>query len=193
MAARSSYHQSQGQIAQDKEWIEAAKSDPARFEPLYNKYHEAIFRFVYQRLNDQEQAFDVTSQVFLKALTNLHRYEFRGLPFSSWLFRIAISEVNKLFKQNKAKRTVNIDSLQLKGLLEEMESDENEDRLRLMIDAIAGLKPEELTLVEMRFFEQRPFKEIADILQLSESNAKVRLYRILERLRKRITAKLNRA
>ena len=192
MAARSSYHQSQGQIAQDKEWIEAAKSDPARFEPLYNKYHEAIFRFVYQRLNDQEQAFDVTSQVFLKALTNLHRYEFRGLPFSSWLFRIAISEVNKLFKQNKAKRTVNIDSLQLKGLLEEMESDENEDRLRLMIDAIAGLKPEELTLVEMRFFEQRPFKEIADILQLSESNAKVRLYRILERLSKRITANLNR-
>lgn len=190
MAARSIYHQSQSQIDQDRVWIEAAKADPARFEPLYTKYHESLFRFVYQRLNDQEQAYDITSQVFLKALTNLHKYEFRGLPFSSWLFRIAISEVNRLFRQNKANRAVNLESSHLSDLMDEMETEQADEKMTLMVNAIAELKEVDLLLVEMRFFEQRPFKEIAEILNLSESNTKVRLYRILDRMKKAITAKL---
>ena len=54
----------------------------------------------------------------------------------------------------------------------------------MFISSADTLKPDELTLIELRFFEQRPFKEIAEILDITESNAKVKTYRILERLRK---------
>ena len=55
--------------------------------------------------------------------------------------------------------------------------------------AIAELDEDDLQLVEMRFFEKRAFKEIGEILEITENNAKVRLYRVLERLKKILTKK----
>ena len=49
-----------------------------------------------KRVDDVEAAYDITSNVFVKALTNIHKYEFRGVPFSSWLFRIAKSGLYQL-------------------------------------------------------------------------------------------------
>ena len=96
MAISSAYHKTRADILEEEQVIAAAKRDPKRFEPLYRSYYEPIFRFVYKRLDSMEQAQDVTSQVFLKALTNLKKYQSRGLPFGSWLYRIAVSEVNNM-------------------------------------------------------------------------------------------------
>src|SRR5688572_30356328 len=74
--------------------IREAKADPALFRPLYDRYYERIFKFLYQRLDEKEDAFDLCSQVFLKALTNLGKYRSVGVPFSSWLYRIARNELN---------------------------------------------------------------------------------------------------
>lgn len=190
MSVRSKYHATEEQMQSEHEIVEAAKKDPAKFEPLYRKYHEQIFRYVYQRLDDQDLAYDTTSQVFLKALTNLYRYEFRGVPFSSWLYRIAMSETNNLFKKRKAQRAVNIDSVQIYELIDEADVDDRDEKYQLMIEAIGELKDDDLNLIEMRFFEKRPFKEIAEILGITENNAKVKTYRILDRLQKNITQKM---
>ncbi len=176
-------------MASEYEVVEAAKKDPAKFSVLYNKYHEQIFRFIYQRLDDKDLAFDTTSQVFLKALTNLQRYEYRGVPFASWLYRIASSEVNQLFRQNKAQRTVNIDSVHLYDMIDEMEEDKLEKYHEKLQGVIADLDEPDLQLIEMRYFEKRPFKEIGEILEITENNAKVKVYRILEKLKKALTAK----
>ena len=79
------YHQDSVRLNDEMLLINKAKGDPERFGPLYRKYHEQIFRYVHQRMDDEDLAFDVTSQVFMKALINLHKYEYRGVPFSSWL------------------------------------------------------------------------------------------------------------
>ena len=92
MAVNPVYHQTSDILQEELSWISSAKKDPERFGPLYKKYHEQIFRYVYQRMDDQDLAFDVTSQVFIKAMNNLHKFEYRGVPFSSWLYRIAKSE-----------------------------------------------------------------------------------------------------
>ena len=188
--AVSKYHVTEDQMASEMQVIEAAKTNPERFEPLYRKYYEQIFRYVYQRMDDRELAFDVTSQVFLKALTNIKKYEFRGVPFSSWLYRIALSETNKAFREKNASRTVNIETVQLKGMMTEMDEDEpDQEALReALLEAVNDLREGDLQLVEMRFFEKRPFKEIAEILEITENNAKVRTYRILEKLKKALAA-----
>lgn len=188
MQATSRYHKTKEQLLIENDHVEAAKKNPAKFDVLYRKYHEPIFRYVYQRMDDKELAFDVTSQVFMKALTNLHRYQFRGVPFASWLYRIAKSEVYKSFKETNAKRTVNIESVHIYGMIDEFEDlGDIQDRERLkqkLIQAIAELPELDLQIVEMRHFEKRSFREIGEILDLTENNAKVRAYRILGRLRK---------
>ncbi|OFY87342.1 MAG: heat-shock protein [Bacteroidetes bacterium RIFCSPLOWO2_12_FULL_35_15] len=181
----SKYHATKTDLANELVQVEDAKKNPAKFAVLYDKYYEQIFRFIYQRLDDKEQAFDATQQVFVKALENLHKYEFRGVPFASWLYRIASSEVNNLFRSQKAQRTVNIDSVSIYGIIEEIQESKIEEYHDKIVAIIAeNLEEDELQLIEMRFFEKRSFKEMGEILEITENNAKVKTYRILDKLKK---------
>lgn len=170
------------------EWqeIQAAKSNPAMFRPLYNRYFEPIFRFILSRCGDESLAGDICSQVFLKAMQKLKGYEFKGVPFSAWLYRIASNEVAQHYRNSKKMRVVSAEETQLEDIVEEMDFDNFGKYRDVMLEVLEELKPIDLQLIEMRFFEKRPFKEIANILELSESNAKVKTYRILERLKKKI-------
>ncbi|MBP7809843.1 MAG: sigma-70 family RNA polymerase sigma factor [Bacteroidia bacterium] len=181
------YHHTTSQLQDEQLIIEAAKLNPEHFGPIYDKYYKQIFGYVYQRMDCKDTAFDVTSQVFLKALTNLNRYEFKGVPFASWLFRIAHSEVMQLFRDQKNKRAINADVGDLKNIYEEVQEPFFEEYIPALQHMIKDLPEDDLQMIEMRFFEQRPFKEIAEILNITENNAKVRMYRILERLKKTIT------
>ena len=191
MSHTSRYHHTAAQLQEEQLIIEAAKSNPDHFAPLYDKYYKQIFGYLYQRMDDKETAFDLTAQVFLKALTNLNRYEFKGVPFASWLYRIAHSELMQLFREQKNKRAINADIGDLRFICEEVEEFYLEEYIPVLKKAIGELESDDLQMVEMRFFEKRPFKEIGEILNITENNAKVRMYRILERLKKAITSKKN--
>ncbi len=154
MNTASKYHATNQQMDAEFKLIEAAKLDINRFGPLYDKYYKQIFNYLNQRLDDKETAFDLTSQVFLKAMTNLSKYQFKGVPFSSWLYRIAYSELMQLFREKKAQRTVNADVSDLKHLCEEIKENYYDDFLPVLSKVLAELDELELQLVEMRFFEK---------------------------------------
>jgi RNA polymerase sigma-70 factor (ECF subfamily) len=192
MTVNPMYHQTNQRIEEELDWIRRAQRDPESFGPLYKKYHEQIFRYIYQRMDDEETAFDVTSQVFLKALNNLHRYEYRGVPFSSWLYRIAKSELYQSFRDRKAQRTVNIDSYQLYDLIDDFEDDDKELNRKKLFTCLKLMKEKDMQLIEMRFFEKRSFREIGEILEITENNAKVRAFRSIEKLKELFyTTKIN--
>lgn len=184
MTVNPMYHHTNDKLQEELSIIVAAKQDPERFGPLYEKYHEQIFRYIYQRIDDHELAFDVTSQVFIKALSNLHKYEYRGVPFSSWLYRIAKSELYQAFRDRKARRTVNVESMHLFEMIEEMDEEDNTGSKRKLFQCLSLLKENDLQMIELRYFEKRSYREIGEILDISENNAKVRSFRALERLKK---------
>lgn len=185
----SKYHKETNEIEEEARQVEKAKKHPESFEVLYNKYHEPIFRYIYQRMDDKHEAADVASQVFLKAMLNLHKYQYKGLPFSSWLYRIAHNETVNYFRKKQVMRTVNIESSGVHEIIQDMEPAHDEEMYRQVIDMITELDEEDLSLVEMRYFEKRPFKEIGEITGLSENYAKVKVYRIIEKLRKKTSLK----
>lgn len=183
MSVNPMYHQTPQRIQEELVWIQRAKEDPAHFGPLYKKYHEPIFRYIHQRMDDTEMAFDITSQVFMKAMKNLHRYEYKGVPFGSWLYRIAKSELYQAFRDRKADRTVNIETVHVFEIMEDWDESQTELNKKRLVEALACLKEDALQLIEMRFFEQRSFKEIGEILDLTENNAKVKCFRAVEKLK----------
>jgi len=187
MAVNPQYHHNGEQLADELMIIEAAKRDPERFAPLYDKYYRQIFNYVYQRLDSKDTAFDITGQVFLKALTNLQRYQFKGVPFASWLYRIAHNEVIQLYRTQKDKRAINADIGDLRFICEENEAPFFEEYIPAIKQLIQQLDHDDLQLVELRYFEKRAFKEIAEILDITEVNAKVRMYRIIEKLKKSLS------
>jgi RNA polymerase sigma factor (sigma-70 family) len=69
--------------------IEAAQADPARFVDLYERYFHRVYAYVVRRTRSRAEAEDITSDVFERALVNLSKFEWRGVPMVAWLFRIA--------------------------------------------------------------------------------------------------------
>ncbi|WMX14336.1 MULTISPECIES: RNA polymerase sigma factor [unclassified Aureispira] len=176
------------QQAMEDEWLEvqAAQQNPAKFRVLYNRYYEPIFRFVYKRTVDEVLAADLTSQVFLKAMQKIDKYVFKGVPFSAWLFRIASNEIAQHFRKQNKNRVVALEERTAQDLEEEYEDKEDlEINITVLKTVIQDLKPDEVELLELRFFEKRPFKEVADILDITENNAKVKIYRLLQKMKKR--------
>jgi len=188
----SAFHRTETQIGEEWSLIQAAQRDARRFGPLYEQYYRQLFLFVYKRVGDEDDAADVTAQVFVKALQNLNRYEDKGLPFASWLYRIALNEVNQFFRNNaKRSLTISTDSgsaIQLVAEIAEAQDEcADEQQLQRMYAAMQRLAPDEVQLIQMRYFDKIPFKEVADILGISENNAKVRAFRLLQKLKKYMT------
>jgi len=183
MAVNVLYHQTVQRIEEELEWIRMAKVNPAHFAPLYKRYHEQIFRYIYQRMDDDEAAYDITAQVFIKAIQHISTYEYRGVPFSSWLYRIAKSELYQSFRDKQSNRMINVDTIQLGHIVDEIDEENDELNRKQLINGIAQLKEKEIQFIEMRFFEKRSFKEIGEILSITENNAKVKTFRVLEKLK----------
>ena len=171
---------------EEKEIIDKAKSDPACFEVIYNNHFSSIYFFVFKRVADMEVAADLTSEVFLNALTHLRKFKHTGAPFGSWLMRIAHNEVSSYYRKSARQRQFIVTNQNL-GHFQEETSLNLEDLYQQLSVAIQQLKTDGLELIELRFFEGRSFKEIGVILNLTENNAKVRTYRALDKL-KRIIA-----
>ena len=175
------------------EWteIQAAQKDAAMFRPLYNRYFEQIFQFIYKRTLNEDLCADICSQVFLKAMQRLDGYTFQGVPFSAWLFRIASNEVAQHYRTTQKSRVVSVEDFTLNSIIDELDTDDLAAYRNVLVHALEELKSEDLEIIELRFFEQRPFKEVADLLGITESNAKVRTYRVLERLKKIMVNKVD--
>ncbi len=176
-------------VVGEEEVIRRAQTDPSAFKPLYEKYFRKIVLFIHRRVNDKELAIDITQQAFYKALLHIGRFRFRGLPFSSWLYRIAINECNDYFRKKSKVRWVALEPELAGHLFDEMTADTTRDDWeRKMPVILQQLKPNELMLIELRFFEGKAFREIAEILDTSEVNAKTKTYRILQKMKKMFMA-----
>jgi len=160
-----------------------AKNNPDCFKPLYEKYYKTIFKFIYFKVLDKEVTADITSNVFIKALTNLHSYNFQNFPFSAWLYRIAYNEVMQFFrKHKKQEQLVMTDELLFK--LKDQDEDIELDALKAKFQKIfERLKCNEVKLIELRFYEDLSYKEIGKVLGLNETNARVKIHRLLEKIR----------
>lgn len=170
--------------SEELKYIQMAKASPAGFAPLYNYYFEAIFRFVKRKVGSMDDAGDITSLAFMKAMANISKYEDRGFPFSSWLYRIASNEVVMHFRKQKKDQVVRIDPKKASLLVNEIDDDDEKEKLLQQLTLTLQNMPEEIqTLIEYRFFDLLSFKEIGGILNINEDAAKRRVYRAVDKLR----------
>ncbi len=86
------------QRADERELVERAKRNPREFGVLYDRHFQQIYRFVYSRVREQTAAEDVTSEIFMKALRAMPRYQDTGRPFAAWLYQIAVNAIADRFR-----------------------------------------------------------------------------------------------
>lgn len=180
-------------IRQEQELIERSKRDPKAFGELYEAYFDRIYYFILRQTGDEDTAGDLSSQTFVNALNNLAKYQFRGYPFSAWLYKIAANEVNKFYRRQKGKKIFSIEEGRIRELVEQTNpgnGDFDEELIQQLLAYLKDLPTEMLQVLELRFFEDKDFREIAFILDITESGAKMRTYRALDQLRRHFNIRL---
>ncbi len=183
--ATEKFHFTREQILDEEYEIRAAMKDISCFSPLYDRYYVRLFRYIYRRVESEDNAADITSQVFLKAMLNLNKYQFRGVPFASWLYRIASNEIAGEFRSNIICREFNTTTENLNQFAEEIDENANE-MIQNLQNAMSTLSMGEMELIELRYFEKRSGLAISEITGLTESNVKVKLHRIVQKLKDKI-------
>src|SRR3984957_15464499 len=153
MLNESKYHISSEEMLSEQREIEAAKADPPQFEVFDNRYYEPILQFVYKRVEGKDAAFDITSQVFLNAMLKLAQFKFMGTPFSSWLYRIALNEINMLYRKDKVQRSIKVEEHELKSVIQEINPDDDiDEQYKKVEEALNDFEEEDIQLIELRFF-----------------------------------------
>jgi RNA polymerase sigma-70 factor (ECF subfamily) len=169
---------------QEAELIRKAQKDINAFGPLYDAYFSIVFGFIFKRVRDQALTGELTSLTFMKAINALPKYQITGAPFSSWLIQIAFNEVRQYQRRSNKNTSVPLSHADLHAVFDGLdEKHEHERNLDMLLRGLNELDEEATVYIEMRYFEGRSFKEMAEILSLSADNAKVRTYRALDRLR----------
>jgi RNA polymerase sigma factor (sigma-70 family) len=168
----------------------AVKGDQKAYAELMQRYKDSIYFMLLKMVNNRDDADDLTIEAFGKAFKNLHQYT-PDFAFSTWLFKIATNNCID-FIRRKRKFTFSIDKnmendsgqemqFEIKSpLLDPEEKMIKKQKALLMRDVVEKLKPRYKRLVELRYFQERSYEEIAEELQLPLGTVKAQLFRARE-------------
>jgi RNA polymerase sigma-70 factor, ECF subfamily len=166
--------------------VEAAQADLSKFEVLYELHFDRVYFFIVSRVHDRTIAEDLTSEVFHKALANLPNYQWRGTPFSAWLFRIASNEIVDYFKRSdREQQPDELEHALAQPDLSSTDLDFIERRVHFF-RLVEQLPEIQRRVVCERFVDERSIREIARRLSKNEGAIKQLQFRALRTLRAQI-------
>jgi RNA polymerase sigma factor (sigma-70 family) len=166
------------------------EGDQKAYAELMQRYKDSIYFMLLKMVNNRDDADDLTIEAFGKAFKNLQQYT-PDYAFSTWLFKIATNNCID-FIRRKRKMTFSIDkgfendegqetTFELKSsTLDPEEKMIKKQKAVLMRDIVEKLKPRYRRLVELRYFQERSYEEIATELQLPLGTVKAQLFRARE-------------
>ncbi len=167
--------------------VAQARTDRAAFGQLYDLYVRRVYAFCALGGRSREEAEDLTAQTFERALRAIDRYEERGAPFSAWLLRIAAHVV-----ADRARRAEPLDDAAPLGDDEGAAADvapdwaEEWERATWLRGHLVALPADQQRVVQLRYYEDRSFSDVAARMGRSENAVKQLLRRALAAVRMRI-------
>lgn len=174
----------------EKILIEQAKSGKEAFGQLYDHYYPIVYNFLRWRVNNKEDAEDLSMEVFEKVIKNLEKYESReGYSFKSWIFRIADNNLTDYYRKNSKRTGPSFDEMSefVENTNENVEEKSIQNALfRQVAQCLQHFSDTQRKIMELRLFAQMTNKEIALHLNVTENVVSTNIARATERLRKEI-------
>lgn len=163
--------------------VRRAKDDPQAFAALYDHYVERIYAYAQRETGDTAVAQDIVSATFEKALKNLPRYEWRGVSFGAWLYKIARSEIGLHYRRQNRYLPLVGRFLSPQRVEATVQRWEQYDDVQI---AISRLSTRDQEILRLSYYEELSHEEIGEVLDCSTRNVAVRLHRALKRLREQV-------
>ena len=169
--------------------------DNEAFGELYDLYIEKIYRFVFIKLSNKEEAEDITSDVFLKTWNYLiaDKKQFEIKSFSGLIYRIARNTLVDFFRHKSVRREYGIETLEDIGedseLIEKIDVKHEVDNI---MHVLKKMKREYQEIILLRYIEELSIAEIAEILEKRKTNVRVTLHRALKILKELLSKEASR-
>ncbi len=168
--------------------VKALESDPKAQSKIINSFWRDIFMFISKKINDKTISEELTNQTFNKALTKLHLFDV-SMDFKTWLFSIAQNTCIDYWRKYASTQSVslieNIDTEHSPSPEEMFISNQSVEKI---LQHIQSLDEKYRKIIELKFIEDNSIKEIAQKLNLSESNVKIRILRAKKALSEKINS-----
>lgn len=156
----------------------------SQYEYFLDRYGRQVFLLIARIVSCQEDAEELTQDVFLKAFQSLSSFK-KESSFSTWVYRIAYNMAVSATRR-KTSQVMHFDESMLATLsdvqVDEALEDEQEERMAQLSLALDKLEADEKALVTLYYMEEKSMSELAFILGITEGNVKVKLYRIRKKL-----------
>jgi RNA polymerase sigma-70 factor, ECF subfamily len=162
----------------ERQRIEAAQSEPARFADLYEQNFARVYAFFARRVATREEAQDLTAEVFHQALGSIRSFKWQGAPFVAWLYGIAANVLSRHWE--KASRNLVTEEIELS------DAGDGIERSVMLAELVEALPVDQRRVVLQRFVKQKSIREIAHELGRSEGAVKQLQLRALENLRMKL-------
>ena len=161
--------------------LKCRKGDIGQFEILYDFYVRKIYKFIYFKTFNKTISEDLTSDVFLKALKNINKFD-ADMRFAPWLYEIARNTLIDYFRTRKV--TENIDNIwDIKGDFDLLSQIDNKINYEKVKGYMSKLSVTQRDIITMRVWADMSHSEIAEALGISEQNSKVIFSRSIAKLR----------
>ena len=150
------------------------------FNELVRRYLDLVHGFFQKLTNDELEAEDLAQTVFIKLFKSLKKFRFES-EFNTYLYRVNANTANTYFKRNKWRNILHLDQM-----VEPSFDDNQQDRewkKEELWNAISRLPKKQRSVVMMRISEMLPFKDIGNILDMSEGTAKVNFHHGIKRIK----------
>lgn len=174
-------------IETEKELVLKAQQTPESFGELYDYYFPKVYRYTAAKVNNQRDAEDLVSSIFIKVLEHLPSYKWKGFPFGAWIFRIAKNAIIDYYRSAYKSKNANIDDLPFirdKTDLGAPDKKTAKNELgEIVKKVLEGLNEVETEVIRLKFFSELSNKEIAEILNLTQTNVGVILFRTLRKIK----------
>jgi RNA polymerase sigma-70 factor (ECF subfamily) len=168
---------------EEKRLVERARRDPREFGALYDRHFQQIYRFVYSRVREQTAAEDVTSEVFIKALKAMPRYQDTGRPFAAWLYQIAVNAIADRYRTLRPSQPLeDFHDLSVGGPAIEEQAAQR-DEIRRIWAIVEELPAQQKTALVLKFQEDMKIEDIAMAMGKTPGAVKLLIHRGVSRLR----------
>ena len=171
--------------ARDAQLVKDAleKGSQQAYAALLNYYRDPLYYTLLKMMKNPYDAEDLTIEAFGKAFKNLEKYT-TDYAFSTWLFKIAINNcIDYMRRKNTTPQCIDEDFLVFENAFTDTSGRSQEEnfmrkeRAKMMHWAVEQLRPKYRTLIELRYFQELSYEEIAKELNISMNNVKIQLFR----------------
>jgi len=169
----------------DKNLLNAIAGDRTAMNQLFEQWYPRVFGLVYRYFGQQEVAKDVCQKTFIAVFKNLNSLA-EPPKFKSWLFRTAINHCH-MEERSRKRREKREDVWQQQKEMLAIQPDQlyrRKEKANIIAKALQKLPEEQRELILLKEYQELKFREIAELLNISENTAKSRLYYGLKSLRK---------